>query len=45
MIDRQILWLGQPLKRGNGIQPPYIAARLDSEKVCEYLGGQFLTNE
>ena len=45
ITDQQILWLGQPLERGKGIQPPYIAARLNSEKVCEYLLGQFLTNE
>ncbi|MEH7180419.1 DEAD/DEAH box helicase [Neobacillus vireti] len=41
MIDQQILWLGQPLERGKGIQPPYIAVRLDSEKICEYLNEQF----
>lgn len=45
IIDQHILWLGHPLERGKGIQPPYIAARLDSEKVCEYLIGQFLTNK
>ncbi|MEH7246270.1 AAA domain-containing protein [Neobacillus niacini] len=43
IIDLQILWLGLPLDRGKGIQPPFIAARLESEKVCEYLFGQLIT--
>ncbi|WP_045521685.1 AAA domain-containing protein [Neobacillus niacini] len=43
IIDQHILWLGLPLERGKGIQPPYIAARLDSEKVCENLVAQYLT--
>lgn len=43
IIDQQILWLGLPLERGKGIQPPFIAARLASEKVCEYLFGQLIT--
>jgi hypothetical protein len=37
MIDTKILWLGQPLKGVRGIQPPYIAARLDCRRICEYL--------
>ncbi|MFP7298155.1 DEAD/DEAH box helicase [Neobacillus niacini] len=43
LMDQQILWLGFPLGRGKGLQPPYIAARLHSEKVCEYLIGQLIT--
>lgn len=43
MIDKQFLWLGLPLEAAKGVQPPYIAARLHSEKVCEYLLGQFQT--
>lgn len=43
IIDQHILWLGLPLERRKGIQPPYIAARLDSEKVCENLVAQYLT--
>lgn len=41
IIDQRILWLGQPLEAGKEIKPPYIAARLDSDKVCEYIIGQF----
>lgn len=41
IIDQQLLWLGQPFEAATGIWPPYIAVRLDSEKVCELLIGQF----
>lgn len=44
-IDEHILWLGFQLGRGKGLQPPYIAARLNSEKVCDYLIGQLVTND
>lgn len=37
MIDEKVLWLGLPLEGAKGIRPPYVAARLDSSKVCEYL--------
>ncbi|MCM3569833.1 AAA domain-containing protein [Neobacillus mesonae] len=37
IIDKKVLWLGLPLEGANGVQPPYVAARLSSEKVCEYL--------
>ncbi|MDQ1002344.1 phosphate starvation-inducible protein PhoH [Neobacillus niacini] len=43
VIDEHILWLGFQLGRGKGLQPPFIAARLNSEKVCEYLIGQIVT--
>ncbi|WP_066062477.1 AAA domain-containing protein [Neobacillus soli] len=45
IIDERILWLGLPLEGAKGVQPPYIAARLDSAKVCEYFLGQFLAGE
>ena len=45
IIDEQLLWLGLPLEAVKGVHPPYIAARLHSEKVCEYLIGQFQTRE
>ncbi|MEH7502668.1 AAA domain-containing protein [Neobacillus drentensis] len=45
MIDEQIFWLGLPLEAAKGVQPPYIAARLHSEKVCEYFLGQFQMGE
>ena len=37
MIDEKVLWLGLPLEGAKEIQPPYVAARLRSNKVCEYL--------
>jgi hypothetical protein len=40
MIDQRLLWLGFPLEGMTAIQPPYIAARLDSERICEYLLSQ-----
>ena len=43
LMDQHILWLGFPLGRGKGLQPPYIAARLISEKICDYLIGQLVT--
>jgi hypothetical protein len=41
IIDEQLFWIGLPLEGANGVQSPFIAARLDSEKVCEYFLGQF----
>lgn len=37
IIDEKILWLGLPLEGARGVQPPYVAVRLRSRKVCEYL--------
>ncbi|CRK84653.1 AAA domain-containing protein [Neobacillus massiliamazoniensis] len=37
IIDEKVLWLGLPLEGARGVQPPYVAARLSSSKVCEYL--------
>jgi hypothetical protein len=45
IIDQQLLWLGLPVEAVKGVQPPYIAARLNSEKVCEYVIGQFQERE
>ncbi|MEH7302170.1 AAA domain-containing protein [Neobacillus drentensis] len=45
IIDQRFLWLGLPLEGLKGVRPPYIAVRLDSEKVSEYLLGQFLIKE
>lgn len=41
MIDRKILWLGLPLEGARGVQPPVVAARLNSIRVCEYFLSQF----
>ncbi|ETI68885.1 AAA domain-containing protein [Neobacillus vireti] len=45
IIDRRLLWLGLPVEGAKGIQPPFIAARLDSEKASEHFLGQFLIKE
>ncbi|MBM7655326.1 AAA domain-containing protein [Neobacillus cucumis] len=45
IVDQQFLWLGLPLEGTKEIQPPFVAARLDSEKVSEYLLSQFITRE
>lgn len=37
LIDEKVLWLGVPLEATRGVQPPYVAARLCSSKVSEYL--------
>jgi hypothetical protein len=37
MLDEKVLWLGLPLEGARGIRPPYVAARLNSGRVCEYL--------
>ena len=40
IIDNQTLWLGLPLEGARGVQPPFVAARLESERVCGYILGQ-----
>lgn len=37
IIDDKVLWLGLPLEGAREIQPPYVATRLISSQVCEYL--------
>lgn len=37
IIDGKVLWLGLPLEGAIGVRPPYVAARLHSAKMCEYL--------
>lgn len=37
MIDDKVLWLGLPLEGARGVHPPYVAARLISSQVCEYV--------
>ncbi|GHI01642.1 DEAD/DEAH box helicase [Neobacillus kokaensis] len=37
IIDEKVLWLGLPHEGNRGVRPPYVAARLSSSKVCEYL--------
>ncbi|MEH7415397.1 AAA domain-containing protein [Neobacillus drentensis] len=45
IIDEELLWLGLPLEGAKEIQPPYVAARLESVKVTNYLLSQLITRE
>ncbi|PFN96084.1 DNA helicase [Bacillus sp. AFS076308] len=45
IIDEALLWLGLPLEGAKEIQPPYVAARLESVKVSNYLLSQIITKE
>jgi hypothetical protein len=40
IIDGQLLWLGLPLDGARGVQPPYVAARLASTIICDYMMAQ-----
>lgn len=40
MIDQNIVWLGQPYNFLQGVKPPLVAVRLESEAFC----GQFLAH-
>lgn len=42
LIDEQILWLGLPLEGAREIEPPFVAARLVSKQISEYIVGQLL---
>lgn len=37
MLDDKVLWLGLPFEGVRAVNPPYVAARLRSSNVCEYL--------
>lgn len=41
MIDEKILWLGFPIEGAREVMPPYVAVRLNSSKVCQFLLKQF----
>jgi hypothetical protein len=43
-IDEHILWLGLPIEGANRVQPPYVATRLDSESIGQYILGQLIGN-
>ena len=45
MLDEQVLWLGIPVEGAKEVQPPFVAARLESEKVSEYLLSQIITKQ
>ena len=40
MVDRQTLWLGQPVAFAKGCRPPFVTARLQAANFCE----QFLSH-
>ncbi|WP_318503775.1 hypothetical protein [Bacillus sp. T3] len=42
MIDDKVIWLGLPFEGARGVEPPYVAVRLVSEKICEYILGQIM---
>ena len=42
IIDQRLLWLGLPFEAAGGVQPPFIAVRLHSQKVSESFLSQFL---
>ncbi|WP_404328190.1 AAA domain-containing protein [Mesobacillus maritimus] len=42
LIDEHILWLGLPLEGAREVEPPFVAARLDSQLIGEYVLGQML---
>ncbi|OIK11366.1 DNA helicase [Bacillus sp. MUM 116] len=41
IIDERILWLGVPMEAGIDIRPPFVAVRLDSKNLANYLLDQF----
>ncbi|MGG1675343.1 AAA domain-containing protein [Neobacillus sp. NRS-1170] len=41
IIDKQIFWLGIMIEGIKAIKPPFIAARLESAKISEYILSQF----
>ena len=45
IIDERLVWLGMPIEVARGVRLPFIAARLDSQKVSEYFLSQFLMKE
>jgi hypothetical protein len=40
LIDQRILWVGLPLEGAKRVKPPYVAARLHSESVGQYIFAQ-----
>lgn len=45
IIDKRLCWLGIPLEGARQVQPPYVAARLESKTMSEYILGQVLNRE
>ncbi|WP_026576325.1 AAA domain-containing protein [Bacillus sp. UNC438CL73TsuS30] len=41
ILDERILWLGVPFEGAIEVRPPFVAARVDSEKLANYLLDQF----
>ncbi|MGE7878940.1 AAA domain-containing protein [Peribacillus muralis] len=45
IIDKRVVWLGLPVESNNRVQPPFVAARLDSEMMADELLSQFKKSE
>ncbi|KON69486.1 DNA helicase [Peribacillus butanolivorans] len=45
IIDGHVVWLGLPVESNNRVQPPFVAARLDSPIIAEEILSQFKKNE
>lgn len=45
IIDSHLMWLGLPLEGIKGVHPPYVAVRLDSEKVTDYFLNEIFKEE
>jgi hypothetical protein len=45
IFDHRVIWLGLPVESNNRVQPPYIAARLDSKIMADELLSQFKKSE
>ncbi|AOH55100.1 DNA helicase [Peribacillus muralis] len=45
IIDKRVVWLGLPVESNNRVQPPFVAARLDSEMMADELLFQFKKSE
>ncbi|WP_342366297.1 AAA domain-containing protein [Peribacillus sp. TH14] len=41
IIDGHVVWLGLPVESNNRVQPPFVAARLDSPIIAEEILSQF----
>ncbi|MED1472321.1 AAA domain-containing protein [Bacillus salipaludis] len=41
ILDERILWLGVPFEGAIEVRPPFVAARVDSDKLANYLLDQF----
>lgn len=45
IIDQRFVWLGVPVEANNRVQPPFVAARLDSAVMAEQFINQVIVSE